>query len=91
MCCGRTVGTCSLCGGRVAVPQFWYGVCPPTPQCSRCGALPEQCHGPVIPMEPVCPPVIKIGPPPVTRTAPVVEWNSTDRYYVTTTTSTAQL
>lgn len=46
----RTIGTCSLCGGAVTVPDPWMGVTPPTPQCSRCHAVPVESHGPVIPM-----------------------------------------
>lgn len=47
-----TVGTCSICRGRVSVPTFWMGVIPPTPTCESCGAIPAQPHGEVIPMAP---------------------------------------
>lgn len=47
-----TIGTCSLCGGSVTQHSgAWYGVVPPTPTCSRCGAVPARRPGPVIPME----------------------------------------
>lgn len=45
-------GTCSLCGGAVTTPFAWWGVIPPTPTCSSCGAIPAAPHGPVIPMQP---------------------------------------
>lgn len=48
----NTIGTCSLCGGAVTVPSLWGGIIPPTPTCSRCGAVPREPHGPVIPMQP---------------------------------------
>lgn len=44
------VGTCSLCGGPVQVPQLWGGIIPPTPTCGHCGAIQANQHGPVIPM-----------------------------------------
>lgn len=49
-----TVGTCSICGGRVSVPMVWHGIIPPTPTCENCGAVAAQ-HGPVIPMQPATP------------------------------------
>ena len=45
------IGTCSICGGRVEVPDVWYGLNPPTPTCQSCGAISAQ-HGPVIQMRP---------------------------------------
>lgn len=48
----RTIGTCSLCGGAVTVPDAWLGVIPPVPTCSKCGATAAEPHGPVIPMKP---------------------------------------
>lgn len=47
------VGTCSLCGGPVAVPNVWYSTLPPRPKCQQCGAKkrPDD-HGPIIEMEP---------------------------------------
>ena len=45
------VGTCSLCGGRVMVPQVYHSVVPPTPTCESCGAT-AATSGPVIPMVP---------------------------------------
>lgn len=48
----QTIGVCSICGGEVR--QFvgaWMGVIPPTPKCSKCGAIPA--GGPVIQMRPV--------------------------------------
>lgn len=53
-----TVGTCSLCGGRVTVPSPWYGVIPPTPRCEGCGAEAAD-HGPVIQMRPAKPWIIR--------------------------------
>jgi hypothetical protein len=47
-----TMGTCSICGGRVSVPAVWWSVIPPTPTCELCGAIPLEAHGPVIPMRP---------------------------------------
>lgn len=47
----RTVGTCSICGGRVTLPEVWMGVVPPIPRCASCGATKKQPHGPVIDME----------------------------------------
>lgn len=49
----KTVGTCSICGGRVTVPSNWMGIYPPTPTCQNCGARAAQNNGPVIPMKPV--------------------------------------
>ncbi len=46
----NVIGTCSHCGGPVGTPKIWHGVVPPTPQCSRCYAIPVEAHGPVIPM-----------------------------------------
>lgn len=46
-----TLGTCGRCGGRVSVPDLWYGVNAPTPTCEGCGAVPKNAYGPVIPME----------------------------------------
>lgn len=45
------LGTCSVCGGAVSVPDVWFGVIPPVPTCSSCGAT-KRGHGPVIDMEP---------------------------------------
>lgn len=46
------IGTCSICGGAVTVPQVWHGIIPPTPRCSSCGAVPATTYGPVIQMRP---------------------------------------
>lgn len=43
------IGTCSICGGEVQVPNMWMGVIAPKPTCNRCGAV-EDNNGPVIPM-----------------------------------------
>lgn len=43
------IGTCSICGGPVTVPDLWGGVVPPIPTCSQCGAV-KAGHGPVIEM-----------------------------------------
>lgn len=45
------IGTCSLCGGRVTVPEFWGGINPPIPRCESCGARKKMPHGPVVEME----------------------------------------
>lgn len=47
----NTIGTCSICGGRVSVPQVWHGIIPPTPTCEACGAVAAETYGPVIPMQ----------------------------------------
>ena len=47
------IGSCSICGGPVTVPTIWHCVIPPTPTCSRCGAIRADTHGSVIPMVPV--------------------------------------
>ena len=48
----QILGTCSICGGPVTVPLVWHGVVPPTPRCATCGAVPQQAHGPIVPMQP---------------------------------------
>ena len=45
------VGSCSLCGGRVTVPDDWCCMYPPTPTCESCGAEAAN-NGPVIEMIP---------------------------------------
>lgn len=47
----HTIGTCSLCGGRVVLHEHWMSVRPQIPHCESCGARASQPHGPVIPME----------------------------------------
>lgn len=49
----KTIGTCSECGGRVVIPDAWYGMIPPVPKCAKCGAVAEQPYGPTIKMKPV--------------------------------------
>ena len=44
------IGTCSLCGGAVSVPDVWYGTVPAIPTCSSCGATKDNPYGPVINM-----------------------------------------
>lgn len=47
----HVVGTCSCCGGRVAVPSFVHvGRTDMTPTCLDCGAraAPPPVHGPVV-------------------------------------------
>lgn len=56
-----TVGTCSLCGGRVAVPTVWGSLLPPIPTCTRCGATAAQNYGPTIPMVPSKPSIFGGG------------------------------
>lgn len=48
-----TVGTCSLCGGRVSVPRNWMATTPPIPTCESCGATKKQPHGDVVEMNPL--------------------------------------
>lgn len=48
----RVVGTCSLCGGPVTLPEFWMGTVPPVPTCASCHARQKQPYGNVIEMEP---------------------------------------
>lgn len=47
-----TIGTCSICGGPVQVPEAWGSVLTPTPACLQCGAVAAKDYGPVIPMTP---------------------------------------
>ena len=48
------VGKCSLCGGRVTLPNVWFGVYPPEPQCQKCGATHhKEDTMPVLKMRPV--------------------------------------
>lgn len=51
----QTLGTCSICGGPVTCPLFYWSTVPPVPKCEGCGATGG--HGPVIQMTPVrsCP------------------------------------
>lgn len=56
----RTIGTCSICGGPVIVPDIWLGIVPPDPECGSCGAVKRESHGPVIDMQPVPPPTTRI-------------------------------
>ena len=48
----QTVGTCSICGGRVTVPTICHCIYPPVPSCEACGATAAEVHGPVIDMKP---------------------------------------
>jgi len=48
----KTIGTCDKCGGPVQVPAMWGSTIPPTPKCSRCGAVAANDFGPIIPMAP---------------------------------------
>jgi len=50
MTSSTTIGTCSICGGRVSVPTIWHGIIPPVPQCESCGATQRSPHGPIIDM-----------------------------------------
>lgn len=47
----QIIGTCSLCGGAVTVPQAWGGWPPPVPTCQNCGATKRASHGQIIEME----------------------------------------
>jgi hypothetical protein len=42
-------GTCSLCRGRVTLPDVWFGTEPPVPTCEKCHAV-AKTDGPVIEM-----------------------------------------
>ena len=48
----KTIGTCSICGGAVQVPEE---ITPETtstvPKCANCGATPESPHGPTLKMK----------------------------------------
>lgn len=46
------IGTCSICGGAVVVPDIWHGIIAPVPECSSCGAVKRESHGPIIDMAP---------------------------------------
>lgn len=47
-----TLGTCSICGGRVSIPDVWHSVIPPVPTCEKCGATMKNPYGKVIKMDP---------------------------------------
>lgn len=47
-----TIGTCSICGGPVTMPDHWGGNRPPIPTCESCGAQAANPFGPTIPMTP---------------------------------------
>ena len=47
-----TVGTCSICRGRVEVPEAWGSIIPPVPECVNCGARKAPDYGPIITMNP---------------------------------------
>lgn len=49
----QTIGTCSICGGRVAIPAAWLGIKPPIPTCDSCGAIKRKPYGPTVDMTPV--------------------------------------
>jgi len=56
----RTIGKCSICGGEVTVPDVFWSVIPPRPQCEQCGAYASRTAGlPTVPMSPM-----KIRPQP---------------------------
>lgn len=59
----KTIGACSICGGRVTMPSYWLGIHPPTPECQSCGATKKQPYGPTVEMEP--------RPKPATEKVPV--------------------
>lgn len=52
----KVVGTCSICSGRVSVPEIWFGVIPPVPKCEKCGARATEDYGPVVQMKPAAQP-----------------------------------
>lgn len=47
----KVLGTCSICGGAVAMPFPWYGTLPPKPTCTSCHAVKKD-NGSVIDMKP---------------------------------------
>lgn len=47
----RVIGTCSICGGAVVMPTYYWSTVPPMPQCIRCGGVPRERYGRVIQME----------------------------------------
>ena len=50
----QTIGTCSLCGGRVTLPMVWHSnnTAPPRAKCERCWAVAVPHALPVIQMAP---------------------------------------
>lgn len=44
----NTIGTCSICGGRVSIPAYTTN---PVPRCEKCGATAKQPYGPTVEME----------------------------------------
>jgi hypothetical protein len=48
----KTIGTCSICGGPVQVPEEITSETTSTmPKCANCGATPESPHGPTLKMK----------------------------------------
>lgn len=45
------LGSCSICGGDVTMPNAWYSTKPPVPTCASCGAKAKPSL-PVIEMQP---------------------------------------
>ena len=59
------LGTCSLCGGRVSMPDAWSTIAAPQPRCQSCFAVPEQAWGPIIRMRPeMLPNTVSTAEPP---------------------------
>ena len=48
----KTIGSCSVCGGPVQVPEETSAEKPSVPTCSQCGATAANDHGPVLKMNP---------------------------------------
>jgi|CXWL01.1.fsa_nt_gi hypothetical protein len=48
----NTIGSCSLCGGRVSTIDEHFPISQPTARCETCGAQPMSQYGPMIPMTP---------------------------------------
>lgn len=38
----KIIGKCSLCGGKVTIPDVWWGIYPPDETCSSCGAVSDR-------------------------------------------------
>lgn len=74
----NVIGTCSLCGGQVVLPELWGGIVPPDATCSRCGAVAAQ-SGPIITMRRVDKPS---APYVAKGTGPSVRYDLGDVYNI---------
>lgn len=46
----KIIGSCSICGGQVTIPESWMGTPPPVPSCVACGAVKRTTNLPTIEM-----------------------------------------